>query len=43
MDETQDETVTCSICGDALQPEQHDNALCAECTDAWAREIESPW
>lgn len=38
-----DEKPTCSICGDDLEPEQQALLLCRHCTDAWAREVESPW
>ncbi len=37
------EYVRCSICGDPLEPNAREDALCEDCAEAWERENESYW
>ncbi len=40
MEEHQEQ---CSICGEEIQAENTNAALCSDCLDTWQREIDSTW
>lgn len=38
-----EDRLNCSICGETLRDDEEIDTLCADCVDAWEREVEVQW